>query len=84
VGASKGPYNPEFPKGTKVKILSRGALEAFARTWTRFHEDQLNFHDVEAVVEVVGSYHGGDLLYKLSHVLGIWHGQCLKEISTKL
>lgn len=34
------------------------------------------------LVEEVGFYHGGDELYKLSQVPGVWHQQCLKEAST--
>jgi hypothetical protein len=52
----------EFPNGTKVKIASRGALEAFARTWkyhNPLHEDQRRFHDIETLVEDVYFYHGG-------------------------
>jgi diadenosine tetraphosphatase ApaH/serine/threonine PP2A family protein phosphatase len=84
MGALRGLYNPEFPKGTKVKIASRGALEEFAKTWRYhhpLHEDQLEFHDVEAVVDDVYFYHGGDELYKLSQVPGLWHEQCLKDVS---
>jgi hypothetical protein len=85
MGARRGLDNAEFPKGTKVKIESRGVLEDFAKNWKQhspLQANQLQFHDVEAVVEEVGFYHGGDELYKLSQVPGVWHGQCLKEAST--
>ncbi len=82
MGAKKGLYNAEFPTGTKVKIESRAVLEEFARNWGHHNPlqpNQLQFHDVEAVVEEVHFYHGGDELYKLSQVPGVWHEQCLKE-----
>jgi hypothetical protein len=82
MGASKGLYNPEFPKGAIVKIASRVFLEEFLKTRKKhdpLHEDQLKFHDVEATVEDVSFYHGGRELYKLKGVPGIWHEQCLKE-----
>jgi hypothetical protein len=83
MGASKGLYNPEFPKGTKVKVATLAVLEDFAKTW-RYHnplqENQFPFHDVVAVVDDVYFYHGGDELYKLNHLPGVWHEQCLEEI----
>ena len=83
MGTLKGPYNPEFPKGTKVRIANRIVLEEFARTW-KYHNplrnDQLKLHDVEAVDEDVGFYHCGDELYKLKGLPGVWHEQCLKEV----
>jgi hypothetical protein len=83
MGASKGLYNPEFPKGARVKISSPVYLQEFMQTWKKHNPlqpDQLKFHDVEAIVEDVGFYHGGDELYKLKGVPGIWHEQCLKEL----
>ena len=83
MGTLEGPHNPEFPNGTKVRIASRTVLEEFVRTW-EYHnplrKEQLEFHDVEAVVEDVGVYHGGDELYKLKGLKGVWHEQCLKEV----
>jgi hypothetical protein len=42
--------------------------------------DQLELYDVEGVVEDVGFYHGGDELYKLKGVPGVWHEHCLREV----
>ena len=76
------PYSPRFAKGAKVRIASDDALNEFLKTW-RFHHplqnEQLTCHDVEAFVEVVYSYHGGDILYVLRDLPGIWHEQCLTE-----
>jgi len=84
MGAKRGLYSAEFPTGTKVKIESREVLEDFAKNWAQHNllqAHQLQFHDVEAVVEEVGFYHEADELYKLSQAPGIWHGQCLKDAS---
>lgn len=81
MGKTKGPYKEEFPKGSKVKIADRPTLENFLKTW-RLHNklelDQLNYASRVVEVESVGFYHGGDELYRLKGVPGIWHEQCLR------
>jgi len=81
MGRTKGPYKEEFPKGSTVKIASRPSLENFLRTWklhNKLKPDQLNYAGQLAEVESVGFYHGGDELYKLKGVPGVWHEQCLE------
>ena len=81
MGKAKGLYNAEFPKGSRVKIVGRSLLEEFFQTWTlhnKLDPDQLNYADQVGEVESVGFYHGGDELYKLKGIPGIWHEQCLK------
>ena len=59
-------YSPEFLKGTKLRIASRTVLEEFATTCKHHNpltQDQPKLHNVEAVVEELGFYHGGDELY---------------------
>jgi hypothetical protein len=78
---SEGIYKEEFPKGSAVKIGSRPSLENFLTTWKFHHKldlDQLYYAGQVAEVEWVGCYHGGDVLYKLKGVPGIWHEQCLE------
>jgi hypothetical protein len=79
------PYSPRFAKGVKVRIASDDALNELLKTW-RFHHrlqnDQLTYHDAEAFVEEVYSYHGGDILYVLRDIPGIWHEVCLNESQT--
>jgi hypothetical protein len=81
MGKLRGLYNAEFPAGSVVKIKSRSFLQEFLRTW-KFHNklqlDQLNYSDQSAAVESVGFYHGGDELYRLKGIPGIWHEQCLQ------
>ena len=75
-------YKEDFPKGAKVQIKSRGFLDSFRDTW-RYHTplqpEQVEFADRVAEVESVGFYHGGDVLYQLRSVPGIWHEQCLSS-----
>jgi hypothetical protein len=74
-------YSATFPKGAMVKITNRSALDNFLRTWklhNKLEPTQLNFADQIAEVESVGFYHGGDQLYQLKGIPGIWHEQCLE------
>jgi len=74
------PYQERFPKGTPVRVVDRGALERFAAGWKWHHPlqaEQIGFAGVATVVAAIGFYHGGDVLYELKDVPGIWHEQCL-------
>lgn len=82
MGKTKGLYQEEFPKGSKVKIVSRPALEHFLASWkyhSKLNPDQLKYADRVAEVESVSFYHGGDELYSLKGIPGIWHEQCLEH-----
>jgi hypothetical protein len=84
MGRTRGAYREEFPVGTAVRVVDRNQLEAFMATWTLhnpLHADQLAFAGVTARVASVGFYHGGDELYLLEHVPGIWHEACLAPAS---
>ena len=80
MGEIKGFYNAEFPVGSIVRIAGREQLELFLREW-RFHHplepDQVQYAGRVARVTNVSFYHGGDQLYELLEVPGIWHEQCL-------
>jgi hypothetical protein len=82
MGQSRGPYKAEYPEGSRVRIASRLALEEFMRSWAHHNKlqpEQLDYADQVARVESVGFYHGGDELYKLQGIPGIWHEQCLHD-----
>jgi hypothetical protein len=68
MGRSKGPYNPEYPAGTMVRIAARLILEDFEHNW-KYHNKldpvQFEYAGTIAEIESVGFYHGGDELYKL-------------------
>jgi hypothetical protein len=77
------PYNGTFKPGSKVQVVDRQKLEEFMRTW-KFHnklrEEQLDYADRVLTVLKVAYYHGGDPLYVLQEVRGVyWHEQCLRE-----
>lgn len=76
------PYKEAFPEGTAVRIADHAFLEQFMKTWKYHHKlqaDQLAYADRVATVEKVGFYHGGDPVYNLSNVPGLWLEQCLRE-----
>lgn len=80
MGRTKGPYEIEFPIGSKVKVAGRDVLENFLQTWqyhNKLEPQQVDYHDRVAMVEYAGVYHGGDELYRLEGIPGIWHEQCL-------
>ena len=61
-------------------------LGPWGRNW-RFHhpltEDQLAYADVQGRVADVGFYHGGDELYHLEGIPGIWHEACLERATSE-
>jgi hypothetical protein len=76
MGKVNGSYNADFPVGTRVQIADRQTLDTFRRDW-HFHdplqEEQLVFAGRISTVSRVGYYHGGDELYTLKKIPGIWH-----------
>jgi len=75
-------YKADFPVGTSVRVASRRDLEEFARSWKYHHQlapEQIEFADQLAEVEEVSFYHGGDPLYLLRGVPGLWHERCLQR-----
>lgn len=75
------PYKASHAVGSAVRIAEREVLEQFAKAW-KLHNplrtEQLAFGGREAIVKSVGFYHGGDVLYVLQDVPGVWHEQCLR------
>lgn len=76
------PYKSRFEVGDEVRIESSEFLTRFAKEW-RFHNplapEQLPFAGRVARVRDVGFYHGGDALYVLDGVPGVWHDECLAK-----
>ncbi len=82
MGKLNGPYNADFPVGSKVRIKSRGFLEEFQRTWKNhdpLRDFQLDYAEQIAAVASVGYYHGADELYTLDGIAGIWNEPCLEK-----
>lgn len=77
-------YKATFPEGSKVRVISKTALEAFVRDWKYHHKlqpEQMSYAGVIATVKKVSFYHGGDQLYVLEDVPGIWNEPCLEAAS---
>ena len=76
------PYAEEFPVGTIVTVREGRDPEAFQAEWRHHHllvPEQLSFAGMVARVAHVGFYHGGDLLYELEDIPGLWHEVCLRS-----
>ena len=75
------PYEARHAEGSTVRVAERQVLEAFAKAW-KLHNpltpDQLAFAGRETTVMSVGYYHGGDVLYVLHNLPGVWHEGCLE------
>ena len=75
-------YSEAFRVGQRVRVTSRAALDRFRDEWQLHNpltDEQLAFADRPAVVREVGFYHGGDALYVLQDLPGLWHEPCLVE-----
>jgi hypothetical protein len=77
------PYKEDFPVGSTVRIADASRLQEFQRTWQYHHKlnpEQVGYAGQIAEVEKVSFYHGGDVLYELRGIPGIWHEQCLASV----
>ena len=75
------PYTEAFPAGTKVRVADRKFLDEFVATWkyhNKLQSEQLAYAGRMTKVEGVSFYHGGDPLYQLVGLPGLWHEQCLR------
>ena len=77
------PYKEAYPVGTEVRILGREYLEDFMANWKYHHRlkpEQLAYAGRVAKVEEAGFYHGGDPVYKLTDIPGLWLEQCIGNV----
>jgi hypothetical protein len=77
------PYEAAFSVGTHVRVADLQDLASFFSEWkyhNRLELHQLEFAAKAAVVSELGYYHGGDPLYVLEGVPGVWHECCLRGI----
>ena len=77
------PYDPaKFKEGAAVRVVDRAALEEFDRTW-KLHNplqpEQLEHAGKVTRVKQSSMYHGGDILYLLEGLPGIWHECCVES-----
>ena len=78
------PYEALFESGKQIRVLDRGFLENFVSSW-KLHNplvpEQIDFARKIATIKSVGFYHGGDPLYVLENIPGVWHEQCLSALN---
>jgi len=83
VGKTKGLNQADFEVGTDVRIADRAFLEQFLEAGQYHHElepEQLEYADRVAKVGKVEFFHGGDEIYTLEGIPGVWHEECLRGI----
>ena len=77
-------YAEKFPAGSEVRVADALTLERFRAGWHLHNSllpEQLAWAGKRAVVAEVGFYHGGDPLYVLRGVPGVWHEACLTAVT---
>ena len=82
MGTQNGPYNADFPAGTRVRIATRAKLAEFRKSWMYHHpltEAQFACAGADTLVLEVSYYFGGDELYRLEGLPGYWHACCLSR-----
>ena len=76
-------YNEAFPTGTTVRVADRAFLENFIAMWKYHHKlqpDQLAYADRVASVRGAAMYHGGDFVYTLDGIPGLWLEHRLRSV----
>lgn len=81
MGKTKGLNVAEFEVGSQVRIADRTFLEEFLEAGQYHNElepEQLEYADRTATVRSVNFFHGGDEIYELEGIPGVWHEECLR------
>lgn len=80
MGKTRGLNVAEFEVGSQVRIADRTFLEDFLEEGQYHNElepEQLEYAGRVAHVARVEFFHGGDEIYTLEGVPGVWHEECL-------
>jgi hypothetical protein len=80
VGKTKGINKAEFEVGSEVRVADRGFLESVFEAGQYHNElepEQLAYAGRVAKVKAVDFFHGGDEIYTLEGIPGVWHEECL-------
>lgn len=80
MGKSKGLNVAEFEVGSQVRVADRSFLESFLEEGQYHNElepEQLDYAGRTATVKKVEFFHGGDEIYTLDGIPGVWHEECL-------
>jgi len=83
MGKTKGLNVAEFEVGTEVRIADRTFLESFLDEGQYHNEleaEQLEYAGRVARVKEVSFFHGGDEIYSLEGIPGVWHEECLRGV----
>ncbi len=70
----------EFEVGSEVRIADRAFLEEFLEAGQYHNElepEQIAFAGRVAKVKAVDFFTGGDEIYTLEGIPGVWHEECL-------
>jgi hypothetical protein len=80
VGKTKGLNVAEFEVGAEVRLANRAFLEKFMEEGQYHNElepEQLAYAGKVAKVKAIEFFHGGDEIYTLEGIPGVWHEECL-------
>jgi hypothetical protein len=83
VGKTKGLNKAEFEVGSQVRVADRAFLEGFLEAGQYHNElepEQLDYADRVAAVKAIEFFHGGDEIYTLEGIPGVWHEECLTAV----
>jgi hypothetical protein len=82
MGKTKGINKAEFEVGSEVRIADRAFLEDFLDAGQYHHDlepEQVEFAGRTAKVKEVNFFTGGDEIYTLEGIPGVWHEECLQQ-----
>jgi hypothetical protein len=68
-------YREKYPTGSLVNVAKRDILN-------KLQAEQLDYAGKTGKIKSVGFYHGGDVLYEIEGVPGIWHERCLEACTS--
>jgi hypothetical protein len=80
LGRTKGLNKAEFEVGCEVRIADRAFLESFLEAGQYHNElepEQVEYAGQVAKVKNIEFFHGGDEIYTLEGIPGVWHEECL-------
>jgi hypothetical protein len=83
VGKTKGLNKAEFEVGSQVRVADRAFLDGFLEAGQYHNElepEQLAYADRVATVKAIEFFHGGDEIYTLEGIPGVWHEECLTAV----
>lgn len=75
------PHEAKYRVGTRVRIADLADLARFQADWKNHNPlqpEQLEHAGALTTVTEVAYYLGGDPLYTLENVPGVWHEGCLR------